>query len=129
MALDRRTREQLRAHCGEIHDDARDGEFAVIPGSMGTPSFHAIGRGEVMSLCSCSHGAGRAMNRSEARRKVPVRELNRQMRHVWFDHRRTSAFCEEAPVAYKDIRRVMQAQKELVRIVRELRPLVSYKGL
>jgi tRNA-splicing ligase RtcB len=107
---------------------AGDGGLAIIPGSMGTPSFHVVGRGAVRSLCSCSHGAGRELSRSEARRNVTTRELLRQMHQVWFDHRRASALREEAPSAYKDIRRVMKTQKELVSVVRELRPLLSYKG-
>jgi tRNA-splicing ligase RtcB len=107
---------------------ARDNECVIIPGSMGTTSFHAIGRGNATALYSCSHGAGRSLSRSEARMKVNVRALHRQMKGIWFDQRRSSALCEEAPVAYKDIRRVMQAQKDLVRIVREVRPLLSYKG-
>jgi tRNA-splicing ligase RtcB len=107
---------------------ARDGELAIIPGSMGSPSFHAIGRGEARSLSSCSHGAGRALSRSEARKRINVHALNRQMKDIWFDRRRGLALREEAPAAYKDIRRVMQAQKQLVRIVRELRSVLSYKG-
>jgi tRNA-splicing ligase RtcB len=108
---------------------ARDGEPAIIPGSMGTPSFHVLGRGELRALCSCSHGAGRTLSRGEARKQINVRALSRQMRSVWFDRRRSSALCEEAPAAYKDIHHVMQAQKQLVRIIREVQPLVSYKGL
>jgi tRNA-splicing ligase RtcB len=60
---------------------------------------------------------------------VNVTELGRQMNDVWFDRRRASVLCEEALSAYKDIRRVMRAQRELVRIARKLQPLLSYKGL
>jgi tRNA-splicing ligase RtcB len=48
---------------------------------------------------------------------------------IWFDHRRADALRDEAPSAYKDIHAVMRAQKQLTRIVRELRPLLSYKGV
>ena len=51
------------------------------------------------------------------------------MKNVWFDHRQASRLRDEAPDAYKDVRRVMQAQRELVRVVRTLRPLLSYKGV
>ena len=108
---------------------ARPGETGVVPGSMGAPTFHVEGRGCERSLCSSSHGAGRAMSRSEARRRIGVTELHRQLRGVWFDHRRAEALRDEAPGAYKDIGRVMRAQSELTRIVRRLRPVLSYKGV
>jgi tRNA-splicing ligase RtcB len=107
---------------------ARSGELGVVPGSMGTPTYHVEGRGCDRSLCSSSHGAGRAMSRSEARRRIGVTELRRQLRGVWFDHRHAEALRDEAPGAYKDIGRVMRAQSELTRIVRRLRPVLSYKG-
>jgi tRNA-splicing ligase RtcB len=104
------------------------GEKGIIPGSMGSASFHVEGRGCAASLCSSSHGAGRAMSRDAARRSVTVRELNRQMAGVWFDHRLARRLCDEAPGAYKDIHAVMRSQRELTRIVRVLRPVLSYKG-
>jgi tRNA-splicing ligase RtcB len=107
---------------------ARAGEPGVVPGSMGTATFHVEGRGCAPSLCSSSHGAGRAMTRAAARRRVGVAELRRQLRGVWFDERRADALRDEAPAAYKDIGRVMRAQSELTRIVRRLRPVLSYKG-
>lgn len=107
---------------------AQAGEPGLVPGSMGASSFHVEGRGDAASLCSSAHGAGRAMSRSEARRRISVRELEREMRGVWFDHRRADALRDEAPGAYKDIGRVMRAQAALTRIVRRLRPLLSYKG-
>jgi tRNA-splicing ligase RtcB (3'-phosphate/5'-hydroxy nucleic acid ligase) len=103
-------------------------QAGVIPGSMGSSSFHVAGRGCVASLCSSSHGAGRSMTRRQAARTVKLRDLERQMRGVWFDRRRAQTLRDEAPSAYKDITRVMQAQKELTRIVRKLRPLLCYKG-
>lgn len=108
---------------------AHAGEPGIVPGSMGAPTFHVEGRGCERSLCSSSHGAGRAMTRSEARRRIGVGELRRQLRGVWFDERRADALRDEAPAAYKDVGRVMRAQSELTRIVRRLRPLLSYKGV
>ena len=107
---------------------ARAGEAGIIPGSMGTASYLVEGRGNADSLCSSSHGAGRAMSRDEARRRVSAREFDRQLRGVWFDPRAAPRLREEAPSAYKDIGAVMRAQRDLVRIVRTLRPVLSYKG-
>jgi tRNA-splicing ligase RtcB len=107
---------------------AADDEAGVIPGSMGSASYHVTGRGHAAALCSSSHGAGRALSRTEAARAVKHRDFARQMQGVWYDHRREPALREEAPSAYKDITKVMRAQRELTRITRELRPLLCYKG-
>jgi tRNA-splicing ligase RtcB len=105
------------------------GEPGIIPGSMGTASFHTTGRGCESALLSSSHGAGRALSRTDARRKITGKDFARQVRNVWYDHRFANKLRDEAPAAYKDIRRVMKAQHNLTRIVRELRPLLSYKGV
>src|SRR5579863_202276 len=94
---------------------ARTGESGVLPGSMGSLSFHVEGRGHEEALCSSAHGAGRALSRTEARDKVTERELRRQMEGVWYDARLVARLCDEAPSAYKDIRSVLKAQKELVK--------------
>jgi len=104
-------------------------EAGIIPGSMGTPSYHVTGRGHAAALCSSSHGAGRALRRGEACRAISPRQLQRELHGVWFDHRQLSRLRDEAPSAYKDIHGVMRAQRELTRIDRELRPLLSYKGV
>jgi tRNA-splicing ligase RtcB len=83
---------------------ASEGEDGVIPGSMGTASFHVEGRGCPESLASSSHGAGRVLSRSDARRAIKPKRLHQQMDGIWFDHRIAPALCEEAPGAYKDIR-------------------------
>ena len=108
---------------------AGEGLAGVIPGSMGSSSFHVTGRGCEASLASSSHGAGRAMSRAEASQRVAPRELIRQMRGIWFDQRQVGRLCDEAPTAYKDIQAVMRAQRALTRIERRLRPLMSYKGV
>ncbi|MBL8222281.1 MAG: RtcB family protein [Bryobacterales bacterium] len=104
------------------------GVRGVLPGSMGTLSFHVEGRGNEAALCSSAHGAGRALSRSAARAKVSEGELHRQMEGVWFDFRLAGALREEAPAAYKDIRAVLRAQSELVKVTRTLRPVLNYKG-
>ena len=100
----------------------------VIPGSMGTASFHTIGRGHPAALCSSAHGAGRQFSRTEARRRLSVDRFNRTMQGIWFDQGRARALLSEAPDAYRDIGAVMRAQRNLVRIRRRLRPVLSYKG-
>jgi tRNA-splicing ligase RtcB len=108
---------------------AANGEPGVIPGSMGSASFHVIGRGQESALCSSSHGAGRELSRGDASKKINVRKLMREMHGVWFDHRQAAMLCDEAPSAYKDIHTVMRAQRDLTRIERRLRPILSYKGV
>lgn len=107
---------------------AREGEPGIIPGSMGTSSCHVTGRGNVESLHSSSHGAGRRLSRTEAKKSVTSKSLHRQMRSVWFDHNVASGLRDEAPSVYRDIHAVMRAQSDLTRIERELRPILSYKG-
>jgi tRNA-splicing ligase RtcB len=107
---------------------AGEGEPGIIPGSMGTESFHTSGRGCAASLCSSSHGAGRVMSRDEARRRITLKDLDRQLDGVWVDPHARSALRDEAPSAYKNIREVFRAQKKLTRIQRRLRPVLCYKG-
>lgn len=108
---------------------ARAGEPGVLPGSMGTLSFHVEGRGCEAALESSAHGAGRALSRTEARAKVSERELRRQMDGVWFESRLADQLRDEAPAAYKDIRAVLRTQRELVKVRRTLRPVLNYKGV
>jgi tRNA-splicing ligase RtcB len=103
-------------------------EEGVVPGSMGAPSFHTLGRGCAEALASCSHGAGRRLSRSEARRAVSGKAFARQVGRLWYDHRRVARLLDEAPAVYKDVREVIRAQRELIKVVRQLRPLLSYKG-
>jgi tRNA-splicing ligase RtcB len=107
---------------------AGEGAPGVIPGSMGSPSFHVEGRGADEALTSSSHGAGRVMSRAEARRRITARTLRKELSGVFFDHRLERELVDEAPSAYKDIGEVMRAQRELTRIVRRLRPVLCFKG-
>jgi tRNA-splicing ligase RtcB len=107
---------------------ASESEPGVIPGSMGSASFHVTGRGCEAARMSSSHGAGRAMTRGEAAQRISPRQLAREMRDVWFDEQNARRLCDEAPSAYKDVHAVMRAQRDLTRIERKLRPLLSYKG-
>jgi len=125
-------RETLGAETFWVHRKgampAAAGEAGIVPGSMGTLTFHVEGRGCADALHSSAHGAGRALPRGEARRRIAPRELLRQMRGVGFDETLARALVEEAPSAYKDVRAVMRAQRELVKVVRTLTPLLVHKG-
>ncbi len=108
---------------------AQLGEQGVLPGSMGSPSYHVAGCGHAPALCSSAHGAGRVMSRTVARQRVTLKDLHRQMSGIWFDPRLADQLRDEAPVAYKDIRAVLRAQREMVKVIRTLRPILNYKGV
>ena len=127
---------RLEVHDGEtllVHRKgaiaASEGDVGLVPGSMGTASFHVTGRGRADALRSGAHGAGRRLSRTDARHAISVRDVHRQLHGVFFDHRLARALREEAPAAYKDVEAVMRAQGALVRIVRRLRPVLSFKGM
>ena len=105
---------------------ARLGELGIIPGSMGARSFIVSGRGEPQSFESCSHGAGRAMSRGEARRRFSIEDHVRATRGV--ECRTDAGVLDETPKAYKPIDAVMRAQRDLVDVVHELRQVVCVKG-
>lgn len=105
---------------------ARKGELGIIPGSMGARSYIVRGLGNEEAFCSCSHGAGRAMSRNEARRRFTVADQIRATAHV--ECRKDSAVIDEIPMAYKDIDAVMRAQCDLVEVVHTLHQVVCVKG-
>lgn len=105
---------------------ARDGELGIIPGSMGARSYIVRGKGEEQSFCSCSHGAGRLMSRSEAKRRFTVADQARATEGV--ECRKDAEVIDEIPMAYKDIDAVMRAQADLVEIVHTLKQVVCVKG-
>lgn len=111
---------------------ARLGEVGIIPGSMGTKSYIVEGLGNVQSFMSCSHGAGRKMGRMEASRTITLEEADKSMEGVvygrWGKDRKGNLDFGEAPQAYKDIDVVMENQKDLVKILVELKPLAVVKG-
>lgn len=105
---------------------ARVGDLGIIPGSMGAKSFIVRGRGNSDSFCSCSHGAGRAMSRGEARRRFTVEDHARATARV--ECRKDADVIDETPHAYKDIDAVMAAQADLIEVVHTLRQVVCVKG-
>ncbi len=105
---------------------AGEGELGIIPGSMGARSFIVRGKGEAQSFCTCSHGAGRAMSRAEAKRRFTLEDHARATEGV--ECRKDAEVIDETPMAYKDIDAVMAAQADLVEIVHTLRQVVCVKG-
>jgi tRNA-splicing ligase RtcB len=102
------------------------GDHGIIPGSMGTGSYIVRGLGNADAFNSASHGAGRKMSRSAAKRKFGVRDLEEQTRGV--ECRKDSGVVDEIPGAYKPIEKVMAQQTDLVQIVAELKQVVCVKG-
>ena len=102
------------------------GDLGIIPGSMGTRSYIVRGKGNPESFESCSHGAGRAMSRNEAKRRFSLADHARATEGV--ECRKDADVIDETPGAYKAIDAVMEAQKDLVEIVHTLRQVVCVKG-
>ena len=105
---------------------ARKGEMGIIPGSMGARSFIVRGLGNEESFCSCSHGAGRVMSRTKAKKLVSLDEHVTATEGV--ECRKDAGVIDETPAAYKDIDAVMAAQSELVEVVYTLKQVVCVKG-
>lgn len=105
---------------------ARQGDLGIIPGSMGTGSFIVRGKGEAQSFCSCSHGAGRAMSRNEAKRRITLDDHARAVAGV--ECRLDAEVIDESPAAYKDISAVIAAQGDLIEVMHRLRQVVNVKG-
>ena len=105
---------------------AKKGELGIIPGSMGAKSFIVRGKGNPDSFNSCSHGAGRAMSRTKAKKTYTIEDQMRATEGV--ECRKDADVIDEIPFAYKDIDAVMQAQDDLVEIVYTLKQIVCVKG-
>lgn len=105
---------------------ARAGDLGIIPGSMGARSFIVRGLGNPESFHSCSHGAGRAMSRTEAKRRFTIQDHIAATAGV--ECRKDKDVIDETPAAYKSIDAVMEAQKDLVEVVHTLRQIVCVKG-
>lgn len=105
---------------------ARAGDLGIIPGSMGTGSFIVRGKGNADSFCSCSHGAGRAMSRSEAKQRITLKDHRAATEGI--ECRKDKDVIDESPAAYKDISTVIAAQSDLIEVVHQLRQVVNVKG-
>lgn len=102
------------------------GDLGIIPGSMGAKSFIVRGKGNRDSFHSCSHGAGRSMSRTEAKRRFTIEDHEKATAGV--ECRKDADVIDETPAAYKDIDAVMAAQSDLVEIVHTLKQVVCVKG-
>ena len=105
---------------------ARQGELGIIPGSMGARSYIVRGLGNAESFESCSHGAGRMMSRTAARKRFTVADHEAATAGV--ECRKDKDVIDETPAAYKDIDAVMEAQRDLVEIVYTLKQVLCVKG-
>jgi tRNA-splicing ligase RtcB len=102
------------------------GDLGIIPGSMGARSFIVRGLGNPESFESCSHGAGRVMSRTKAKKMISLDEHIEATKHV--ECRKDAGVIDETPAAYKDIDKVMAAQSDLVEILHTLSQVVCVKG-
>lgn len=105
---------------------ARVGDLGIIPGSMGAKSFIVRGKGNPESFHSCSHGAGRAMSRTEAKKRFTLEDHVAAVAGV--ECRLDAEVIDETPAAYKSIADVMRSQEDLVEIVAELKQVLCVKG-
>ncbi|EZP58087.1 tRNA-splicing ligase RtcB [Delftia sp. 60] len=105
---------------------ARRGELGIIPGSMGARSYIVRGLGNPESFESCSHGAGRVMSRTKAKKMFSVEDHIKATEGV--ECRKDANVVDEIPMAYKDIDAVMAAQQDLVEVVHTLKQVVCVKG-
>lgn len=105
---------------------ARLGDLGIIPGSMGARSYIVRGKGNPDSFHSCSHGAGRRMSRTQARKSFSVDD--HAIATAGVECRKDADVVDETPGAYKDIDAVMAAQADLVDVVHTLKQVLCVKG-
>lgn len=124
---------ELEEHYGELlyvtrkgAVNAEAGKFGIIPGSMGAKSFIVMGKGNAESFNSCSHGAGRKMSRTQAKKTFTLTDHAIATQGV--ECRKDEGVIDETPGAYKSIDDVMAAQSDLVTIVATLKQILCVKG-
>lgn len=105
---------------------AEKGMEGVIPGNMRDGSFIVVGKGNPDSLCSSSHGAGRAMSRRQAKKVITMEEFRAEMSGI--TSKVKGSTLDEAPAAYKDIFDIIRQQKDLVDVTHHLRPVINIKA-
>lgn len=105
---------------------AREGDYGIIPGSMGAKSYIVKGKGNPESYCSCSHGAGRLMSRNKAKNHFTLDDLLQQTQGI--ECRKDAGVLDEIPGAYKPIEQVMANQADLVEVVATLKQVLCVKG-
>jgi tRNA-splicing ligase RtcB len=108
---------------------ATDKTIGIIPGSQGTKSYIVKGKGNPDSFMSCSHGAGRAMSRTNAIKNLSLEAEQKLLDDQGIIHSvRSQKDLDEAAGSYKDISKVMANQTDLVEVLVELTPLAVIKG-
>ncbi|MBS3071407.1 RtcB family protein [Candidatus Pacearchaeota archaeon] len=105
---------------------AKKGERGIIPANMRDGNFLVKGLGNPKFLLSSSHGAGRAMSRTKAKVEISMQEFEKSMEGIKGTINKGT--LDEAPRAYKDISKVMEAQRESVKIIKHIKPLINWKG-
>ena len=108
---------------------AGPGDLGLIPGSMGQRSYVVEGLGSLDSYHSCSHGAGRTMSRTRARKELDVASLEKKMSGLAWQRGNARDLLDEHPSAYKNIDQVMADQTDLVKVVHTFRAIGNYKGV
>ena len=101
-------------------------ELGIVPGSMGTETYIVKGKGNTQSYCSCAHGAGRAMSRTQAKQQFTVKDLKNQVAGI--ECQVSKSRVDEIPAAYKPIKQVMKNQEDLVSVVCVLKQVICIKG-
>jgi tRNA-splicing ligase RtcB len=107
---------------------AKKGERGIIPANMRDGSFLVIGKGNKEFISSSSHGAGRALSRTQAKEKLNVDSFKKQMEKAGVIGNFTFDSLDEAPEAYKNIYKVLDMQKDSIRVVNHLKPFVNWQG-
>lgn len=105
---------------------AEEGMLGVIPANMKDGSFIVKGKGNKLSMCSSSHGAGRVLSRTKAKEILSLNDFHETMKGIVTNH--TDDTLDESPKAYKDIFKVMELQKDLVEIIDRSIPILNIKG-
>jgi tRNA-splicing ligase RtcB len=106
---------------------AKKGERGIIPANMKEGSFLFIGKGKPDFIHSSSHGAGRAMSRREAKEKISLEHFKKEMSAAGVMGDFSQKYLDEAPEAYKNIYKVLEAQEKSIRVVSHLKPIINWK--
>ncbi len=104
---------------------AKKGERGIIPANMRDGSFLVIGKGNKEFISSSSHGAGRAMSRTQAKEKISLNHFKEEMSGITGDF--SGKYLDEAPEAYKNIYKVLEMQKDSIRVLQHLKPFINWK--
>ncbi|HNV01566.1 MAG TPA: RtcB family protein [archaeon] len=105
---------------------SKKGERGIIPGNMRDGSFLVLGKGNKKFLESSSHGAGRSMSKSQARKEITIDQFKETMKGITATIE--NGTIDESPFAYKNIYEVIEAQKESIKLYKYLKPIINLKG-